>query len=57
MNSIMMNRERVDVQFHDSSGGLRDTMDAMGERETQRIQQQSEGPTRDSSVKGNSRQA
>ena len=32
MNSIM-NWERVDVQFHDSSRGLRDTMDAMGERE------------------------
>ena len=27
-----MNWERVDIQFHDSSGGLRDTMDAMGER-------------------------
>ena len=32
MNSIM-NWERVNVQFQDSSGGLRDTMDAMGERE------------------------
>ena len=28
-----MNWERVDVQFCDSSGGLRDTMDAMEERE------------------------
>ena len=33
INSIMMNWERVDVQFRDSSGGLRDMMDAMGERE------------------------
>ena len=33
MNSIMMNWERVDVQFRDSSGGLRDMMDVMGERE------------------------
>ena len=32
MNSIM-NWERVDIQFCDSSGGLRDTMDAMEERE------------------------
>ena len=28
-----MNWERVDVQFHDSSRGLRDTMDVMEERE------------------------
>ena len=33
MNSIVMNWERVDVQFRDSSGGLRDMMDVMGERE------------------------
>ena len=33
MNSIMMNWERVNVQFHDSSRGLRDMMDAMEERE------------------------
>ena len=32
----MMNWERVDVQFCDSSGGLRDMMDAMGERERRR---------------------
>ena len=31
--SMMVNWERVDVQFHDSSGGLRDMMDVMGERE------------------------
>ena len=29
----MMNWERVNIQFHSSSGGLRDTMDAMEERE------------------------
>ena len=36
MDSIM-NWERVDVQFRDSSRGLRDTMDVMGEREMWRI--------------------
>ena len=35
--NLIMSWERVDIQFHDSSGGLRDTMDAMKrERETQR---------------------
>ena len=29
----MMNWERVNIQFHSISGGLRDTMDAMEERE------------------------
>ena len=36
MNSMMMNWERVNIQFHNSSRGLRDTMDAMGEREKRR---------------------
>ena len=35
MNSIKMNWERVDIQFHNSSRGLRDTMDAMGERDVE----------------------
>ena len=32
INSIM-NWERIDVQFHNSSRGLRDTIDVMEERE------------------------
>ena len=56
MNS-MVNWERIDIQFCDSSGGLRDMMDAMRrEREMWRIQQQSEGLTHNSSIKRNSRE-
>ena len=33
-----MNLEWVDIQFHDSSGGLRDTMDVMGgERDVENL--------------------
>ena len=34
MNS-MVNWERVDIQFHNSSRGLRDMMDVMGERDAE----------------------
>ena len=35
INSMVVNWERVDIQFCNSSRGLRDMMDAMGERDVE----------------------